>query len=185
MAHGYIVLVQKYISTILGTDGLDQKQFGIGNKGDMEPIVEFIQQQINACTQLTPKYLFEADGQNAFQVLKRSHIAKQIKLHAPQYWKFARWILNEPAPLILSSTKSFTIISNYEGVRQGCPVAGYLYSLGMRHIDDELQKIGTENKTIAYMDNVFVVTDDANFANKAMDKITELKKKLDSLLSPH
>jgi len=174
----------KYISTILGAEGLDQKQFGIGSKGGMEPIVEFIQQQIDACTLQTPKYLFEADGQNAFQVLKRSHIAKQIKLHAPQYWKFAKWILNEPAPLILSSTKSFTIISNSEGVRQGCPVAGYLYSLGMRYIVDELQKIGTENKTIAYMDNVFVVTDDANFANKAMDKITELKNQTGFTFKP-
>ena len=69
----------KYISTILGFEGIDEKQFGIGNKGGMEPIVEYIQQQIDACSQTNPKYLFEADGQNAFQVIKRSLLANKSK----------------------------------------------------------------------------------------------------------
>jgi len=150
----------------------------------MEPIVEYIQQQIDACSQTNPKYLFEADGQNAFQVIKRSLLAKQIKTLAPNFWKFSKWMLNEPAPLILSSSKSFTVISNSEGVRQGCPVAGYIYSLGMRHIANALQSINMEDKVITYMDNVFVITSDENYATKASVKIDQLKEQTGFTFKP-
>jgi len=166
----------KYLRRILGDQGMLPNQFGVGSKGGMEPIAEWIKQCVDQSSETNRLYLIEGDGKEAFQRMKRKHIANQIKLKAPEYWKLAKWDLNKSTPLIINSKETFNVITNSEGVRQGGPESGYFYSLGMIPILEGLQQLDElNNKVAGYYDNTFIITSNIEMEAIAKNYIEQQK----------
>lgn len=154
-------------------------QFGVGSKGGIEVPVQLVQQYVDKTTEDNKLYMAELDGRNGYNELKRPHMATQIRKHAPELYKLAKWAYNNPAALIVGSGNMITAIAGTEGVRQGGPESGLLYSIGVRSVMEEMGiYVGDDAVIFSYLDNLYVISkkitvlDEAIFSCKSIENET-------------
>ena len=79
------------------------RQFGCGTPGGVEPILEMMQQLVDASS---PELRLKAHLlyiENACNRVKRSFLACTIRKNAPQLFRVAKWLYNSRTPLVVSS----------------------------------------------------------------------------------
>jgi len=143
-------------------------QLGVGSKGGIEPVVEWVQQQVDSMSEHDELYFVELDGKNAYNSLKQKYMSEQIHKFAPEFFKLAKWAYNAPATMIIADNITHTAICNSEGVRQGGPESGLFFSIGIRPIVEGLQETcGREGKVVSYLDNIYIVSTNRNVMDTA------------------
>ena len=156
------------------------KQLGVGSPGGVEPMVELLEMERDRVLggEASRKVIC-LDMSNAFNSISRAVIAEATFIHAPQLYRLTKWAYGEPTPLILGDG---TIIPSSEGVRQGCPLGPFLFSLGLR---GKLQQMGdlvggVSDIISSYLDDIMVITHRPDM----VARITELFSPGDGVVVP-
>lgn len=136
-------------------------QFGVGSKGGVEPILEFIQQSVDSCTEERKLWLIEADQKVAFNFFDREAMADAIHEHAKPFYRLATFAYGKASPLVLATPSGIKVISNSQGSRQGGPEGSFFYSIGMRPVLTSLKAevLSVTDRLLSYLDNLYIVTD--------------------------
>lgn len=116
-------------------DGFLQTQFGVRNPGGVEPIVRMVEHAVAGdvpCAQITC-----LDFSNAYNTLSRATIAEAVHDGYPQLYRLARWDYRGLSSLLVDGRADdgeycAVELGSREGVRQGDPIAPFLFSVGMR-----------------------------------------------------
>ena len=136
------------------------EQFGVGT--GVEPICEYLQQVLDGLQRGDTTTVYSLDSKNAFNTMARKAIADSTKESAPPFFRMAKWAYNTPAPLVVGVGDEQKVLYSAEGVRQGDPMAAFLFSLGLRPVLQALRdKIRTKDETavvIAYLDDIYVIS---------------------------
>jgi len=164
------------VNVLSKPEDLLPNQFGVGSKGGVEPILEFIQQRIDGCTADQRLYCILLDFKNAFNLIDRKWMAKAIQKHAPQFTQLAKFAYQNPSPLVLSSSSAYEVISNSQGSRQGGPEAGKMFSISIRSVINELMKdvLKDSDENVWYLDNGYVITKNPLLLVELQDFFEEL-----------
>ncbi len=56
----------------------------------------------------------------------------QLGIHKPSLWRLARWTYGAPSKLFLSTREGEAILWSAQGVRQGDPFKGYVFSIALK-----------------------------------------------------
>jgi hypothetical protein len=94
-------------------------QFGCGTTGGVEPIFEWLQQQVDASTPERRRKVHSLDIRNAYNRLRRTFLAHAIRKRASELYRMAKWLYNSRTPLVVLSGGKIVIIASGDGVRQG------------------------------------------------------------------
>ena len=137
------------------------RQFGCGTPGGVEPVIEMMQQLVDACT---PEYKFTAhllDIENAYNRVKRSFLASTIRKNAPQLFRLAKWLYNSRTPLVVSSGGKLVILASSDGVRQGAPEATPFFNICVGQLlvemEEQVCEVG-KDLVMSYADDIAVVS---------------------------
>jgi len=81
----------------------------------------------------------------------------------PNLYRAGRWAYNEASPLVISGNDGLSItMQSSEGVRQGDPFGPLLFSIGARNTLDALQQhLGPGHAVLAYLDDVYILSEEA------------------------
>ena len=143
-------------------DSLLPCQMGVGTKGGVEPICEYVQQILDGVQEGDTTTMYSLDSTNAFNTMSRKAIAAAVKAFAPKFFRLAKWAYDTPAPLVVGVGEEQTVLESAEGVRQGDPLGPFLFSLGFRPLLEQLKaNVRAEDETavvLAYLDDVFVIS---------------------------
>ena len=143
-------------------DSLLPCQMGVGTKGGVEPICEYVQQRLDGVQEGDTTTMYSLDSINAFNTMSREAIARAVRTYAPKFFKMAKWIYNSTAPLVVGRGEQQTVLESAEGVRQGDPLGPFLFSLGLRPLLEKLKaNVCAEDETavvLAYLDDIFVIS---------------------------
>ncbi len=152
----------RLILQVKGTKGtLLPQQLGVGSPGGVEPIVELLQQQVMR-EAADSQYVYQLDMSNAFNSTSRKVISEAVRQYAPEYYRLAKWAYNDASPLTVSGQDRTEILWSREGVRQGCPLGPYLFSLALRTTLTRLQTTVAPNPgefVTSFLDDIFVISD--------------------------
>lgn len=136
-------------------DDLLPFQLGVGTKGGVEPILRAVE---NASKKPEIAGIITLDFKNAFNNISRPAIAESILRHNKSAFRLAKWSYSQPSALILPNNQ---VLWSSEGVRQGDPLAPYLFSLAVRPILEDLKKlIGDRGDIFSYLDDVTIIVND-------------------------
>ena len=118
-------------------------QLGVGTPGGVEPIVHRVQQHFLECDPANPvpsvyTHVHTLDVRNAFNEIDRSHMAAEVHEHAPAFDRTYKWMYNDPAPLVVKDGDRVFLIPSSQGVRQGCVMASFFFTVGIR---DKMRRI--------------------------------------------
>ena len=114
-------------------------------------------QSILAAISANPSWLLlSVDIENAFNSRNRSQILQEVysNVKLQRIWNFVDWAYGQPSPLWIKDNG--VIIETFpssQGVRQGDPLASFLFALSMSKIYSDSQLDGA--KLIAVQDDVF------------------------------
>ena len=132
-------------------------QLGVGTLGGCEPIIHGLQHYVTT-HRGKDMMLVSLDISNAFNTLSRQKIAEGLLLSNPRLYNAVKWIYDTPSPLVLKQGGDAAVLFSDRGVRQGCVLAPFLYSVGSRaalqKIDTIVQSYG--GRVMAYLDDTFV-----------------------------
>lgn len=152
-------VIYQLLAKVLLRTGLQQDnrlapfQFGVNTPGGVEPIVRALDLAVQGT--IPTSYITALDFSNAFNTLDRRTIAQATRSHAIDFWRLAKWAYGDPSHLYLPDGSS---ISSSQGVRQGCPLAPFLFSVGVRSILEQLRTaLGPDYSILAYLDDVYIL----------------------------
>ena len=160
-------LNMRFLLRALGTQGsLLPQQLGVGSPGGVEPIVELVEQEMQRLAEAdddTPdRFVYSLDMSNAFNSTSRSLIAQAVQDRAPTYFRLAKWAYNNESPLAVRQQDGIEVLWSKQGVRQGCPLGPFLFSLALRGKLASLQQQVASAPTDAhasFLDDMFILSD--------------------------
>ncbi len=135
-------------------------QFGVGSSGGVEPILRLVEKAIDQNLPIPYDELVEVDLKNAFNEIDRKCMAEQIKHDAPQLYKAAKWVYNEPTPLYYRGPNgALVVIMSEQGGRQGDPLFVYFFSLAYKPVLQDLSRtLGDHILPSAYLEDSPLLT---------------------------
>ena len=139
---------------------LSKRQFGVGSKGGIEPIVHITRMAVNHQLSLPYTHLTSLDVSNAFNELDRTIMLDAVKKYAPELLKLAVWMYDSESALVITDDDSTPhIIKSSQGIRQGDPLGPLLFSIAIRDLVDGLQQhLGPGTLVLAYLDDIFILS---------------------------
>ena len=153
-------------------------------KGGVERAIHLIQSWIDAPS--APSLLISADATNAFNTRERAHIlvALYAKEELSPLFVFSFWLYGKASLLLFRlADGSFSRIVSAQGVRQGCVLGSFLFSLSMQ----PLYRFATDAAPVvstAIIDD-FHIFGDAFSALAAYDAYVAITTETDSGISLH
>ena len=153
------------------TNHLSKRQFGVGSKGGVEPIVHITRMAVNHRLSQPDTHLTSLDVSNAINELDRTIMLDAVKKYAPELLKLAVWTYDsESALVIMDDNDTPHIIKSSQGVRQGDPLVPLLFSIAIRDLVDGLQShLGPDALVLAYLDDIFILSLDGTPLAKCLD----------------
>jgi hypothetical protein len=133
-------------------------QFGVCTPGGVEPIVHIVQQMHDGVLEENPTQLVALDFSNAFNATPRRLIAKGVATHCPSMFRAAKWAYNDVSPLVICQQGRMHLLDSSEGVKQGDPLSGFLFSMAIRDsLQDFLDAMPDDTRLVAYMDDIYLL----------------------------
>jgi hypothetical protein len=91
-------------------------------------------------------FIYLLDLSNAFNSMARGPMADAIYTHLKSYFRFAKFLYNEPSAVIINANGVLQVIVSSEGLRQGCNAATLFFCVGFRaKISQILHAVGEAN----------------------------------------
>ena len=147
-------------------------QLGVGTPCGVEPIAQAIEE----FTTHSPfcehtRAVVSLDIRNAFNTLDRKTIADAISKYNPRIFRAAKWAYGAATPLIVQSNGKQVILQSSQGVRQGCPLGPYLFSLGFRERLAALTEASGDHLdlALAYLDDVTLLSKQVGLLDKVVE----------------
>jgi len=150
----YRVALKALLATNFQPGMLLPNQLGVGNPGGVEPAITLLQEVISGPNASEIHTIASLDLSNAFNTMPRTAVAAAIARYAPGFYRAAEWAYGRPGLLI---TADGTAVASAEGVRQGDPLAGFLFSLAIRPTLEALQETLPQALIIAYFDDIYLL----------------------------
>jgi hypothetical protein len=130
-------------------------QFGVGSKGGVEPVVRAVERALEGNLDRPYTHLTSLDFSNAFNTVDRRDIAEGLRQYAPILYRAGRWAYSCTSSLVLSSPEGRHIITSAQGVRQGDPMRPLMFSLGIRSLLRDPDRL-----ILAYLDDIYILSPD-------------------------
>lgn len=158
----YRLLAKVVLKKSCKREMLSPYQFGVQSKGGVEPLIHLIQDAV-AGKLGSYNYLWTLDSVNAFNELRRNHIAQGLLQYAPELYLAAKWSYGHTTAL---ATYDGHLVRSAEGVRQGDPLGPFLFSIGIKNTLDALLKDLREAYkdddvsvlVVAYLDDIYILS---------------------------
>ena len=108
---------------------LQTTQVGVGISNGAEAIVHSLQYLLDSgCFDDDDTFLLQVDNTNAFNLVDRSSMLQQVKLHCPDIYPWVAYCYSQPSRLYVG-LEGHPFISIYAGIQQGDPLGPLLYAL--------------------------------------------------------
>jgi hypothetical protein len=136
-------------------------QFGVCTPGGVEPVIFGVSSYFASAD--ATYSLGTLDFSNAFNRLSRAAIITQVQKDAPEFLPLVTFLYANPSMLLARTPDNgFTIIESRTGVRQGDPLAPFLFSLAVKPLLQELvAHLDDPQSTLwAYLDDIQILCRD-------------------------
>lgn len=147
-------------------------QFGVQTLGGVEPVVHAVRAAAFGDRHLDNgpfTHLVSLDFSNAFNTLDRTALAQRVRTVAPELLRAVAWAYGHPSDLVLGDGS--TVLSS-QGVRQGCPLGPFLFSLGVQPLLESLNAaFGAEGVVLAYLDDIYALTRHSDGLERAREAV--------------
>jgi hypothetical protein len=144
------------------------EQFGMFAPGGVEPILEQIDQEIDSLERRgkEDRTLYDLDCEGAYQNAPLVTLAEEVLESAPEYFRVFKWVYNHTSLMVVGNNlEDLVTIDSSDGVRQGCPLAGFGYNLVMKQTIKALKEEVLTDSTdvvMALHDDLKVISSDCN-----------------------
>lgn len=155
-------------------ESLLPSQFGVGTPGGVEPIIFGMLSAF--CEEGVDHGLAQLDFTNAFNSISRHEIATQLEAKVPGMMSLVRLLYNEPSPLLVRRLDgSVETIWSRRGVRQGDPLAPFLFSLAITPLLEDLapHTVHPEAGQWAYLDDVWLDLPDRAAFDSVLEALSD------------
>jgi hypothetical protein len=160
------VITKSLLSLYARADCLLPWQLGVKSPGGVEPAVRAVEMMAEG--KVERKYVCQLDMTNAYNTASRVDVSKAGKKYCPQLWRTSRWAYGSPiAVAFFGAEDAYDVINSTSGVRQGDPLAPFLFSLAIRDtlsaLKDHLASLSPDYPPpiiLAYLDDIVILTND-------------------------
>jgi hypothetical protein len=140
------------------SDHVGPYQLGVGRSGGAAILVHVASLVVNKIRNQPDEDLciFSLDCSNAFNTLRRRHIADGVMDACPELLPFYRWSYEQPTDLM--TDYKHKVVKSSTGVRQGDPLGSLLFCLGVsKTINGILRDAVQGVKIVSFVDDMYVV----------------------------
>eukprot|EP01138_Halocafeteria_seosinensis_P010816 gb/GECG01011046.1/.p1 GENE.gb/GECG01011046.1/~~gb/GECG01011046.1/.p1 ORF type:complete len:117 (+),score=9.41 gb/GECG01011046.1/:1-351(+) len=94
--------------------------------------------------------LLSLDCSNAFNCIKKEKVLDAVNEKVPALMGLAAWAYGSPSTLTWNGNS----VTSSSGTKQGCPIGGNLFCLGLQDVLEEVQQTWLAIALVAYMDDI-------------------------------
>jgi hypothetical protein len=125
------VIAKSLLILYARSDCLLPWQLGVKSLGGVEPLVCPVEKMVEG--KVEREYACQLDMTNAYNTASRVDVFKAGKKYCPQLWRAPRWAYSTPTTVAFFGTDGdVELVQSSSGVRQGDPLAHFLFSLAIR-----------------------------------------------------
>ena len=134
-------------------------QFGVGSVLGVEPVIHLIEAHLRS----SGSVVLSEEIVNAYNSVSRHEIYKELLAMRSPLARFFQWAYGGATRLVVRCKYGdITVQRSSQGVRQGDPLAGLLFSYGMKRAMESLARriklVDKMVQIIAYLDNLYILT---------------------------
>ena len=158
---------------------LGHHQFAVGTSSGTEKMIR----NVDSFLQMDEKHVVVSlDASNAFNSANRQSMLNELAKEFPELVPFFGGWYGAPAELWYAHQNAPpSIILSHQGVQQGDAAGPFLFSLGLRPILSEIQKVCPSGLVAAYLDDISLGASHENigeFVSKAEESLKKYELKL-------
>jgi hypothetical protein len=160
------VIAKSLLALYARSDCLLPWQLGVKSPGGVEPVVRAVELMVDG--EVEREFVCQLDMTNAYNSASRVEVSKAGKKYCPQLWRTSRWAYGaETSVVFIGADGEVELVESSSGVRQGDPLAPFLFSLAIRDtlsaLKAHLTSLYPDSPPpiiLAYLDDIVILTND-------------------------
>ena len=139
-------------------------QLGAGSRNATERIHHVIR-----LANQNQAYVLQLDSSNAYNSISRQAVQDSLEAYLPAALPYWRLLYSNPSPILFRTSQGAEIIWSQRGVRQGDPLGGTFFSIGVHPLLMSLESCNRHLSVIAYQDDTHLVSTSTAVLQRAAD----------------